>query len=1064
MKTLAALAIVAVSLQSLAAPPPTLAPEKASRVLSARNLGLAELEEGKHADARKTFEKLAALVPEEPLPLANAAIAALRGHDLATAEAFLVRARKLSPESGGLLAVQAAVEEARNRPEEARALLGRAAAADPTDLESRWRLARSVESLPQLTPAQKETRKKALAEIVSRSSSNLPARLKLILAELESGTSPAVSRLLEETGALLTTADPKPRQYFEEAKSALAKGDAKTAGLKVRVLENLLRSSAAYQQSLQELFTNVTGIPLERFSPALESALSPRPGAAIPVTFREGGKAEDPAVTLRRVDLSNSGKPDLFAIPAPHSRAVFLDFDLDGDLDVYLHAAPAPDKLLRNNLDGSFSDVTTTTGDPAFRSTDCKGADFDRDGDLDLVCVTSQGALALRSNKRQGRFLDVKLVPSGVTCVDAADLNADGFPDLLAGGGDGARVLIGKGRDSFEPEAPSALSKLPSGFSTEAVLLADLDNDGFPDAILSGAGGLAAFRRDGSGFTNWPVLKNASAADRLLAADADGDGDLDLVVSRKGQVSVLTNDGGNANGWVTVVLEGLQSGSGKVNKAGVGSLVEVKAGDLYVARTVGIQPLLIGIGARTKADVVRTLFTNGVPQNQLDVRGRTTVKEVQQLKGSCPFVYAFNGKTEEWSFVSDALGRAPLGLLYDGVHLAGADTREWLYIDRSQLQPDPAGRLVIDYTEELWEVTYLDEATLMAVDHPEGTMVVPNERMTIEPLERKLFTVAHGRPPRSATSVVDRVATDVLDALRFPDKVHVSPGPETHYQGVRREHSLVLDLGPVTATDRVVLFLSGWIFYTDTSINVALSQRGDIPHFPPLLEIPDGKGGWKAAMPSFGFPAGKSKTMPVDLTGLLDPADPRVRIRTTMAVFWDRIFVTVNDPPVAVVTHSLKPARAELSLRGFSRMRRETADGPEVFVHDDVEPFPKWQDVPGMLTRLGGVTELLERTDDRYVVFQGGDSIRIEYDASGLPPLRPGWRRDWILVSDGWDKDFDKNTVTGQTVEPWPFHAMSAYPYPETERHPDAAFLREWMTRPAGPEAFWNSVKNGKRP
>ena len=84
----------------------------------------------------------------------------------------------------------------------------------------------------------------------------------------------------------------------------------------------------------------------------------------------------------------------------------------------------------------------------------------------------------------------------------------------------------------------------------------------------------------------------------------------------------------------------------------------------------------------------------------------------------------------------------------------------------------------------------------------------------------------------------------------------------------------------------------------------------------------------------------------------------------------------------------------------------------------------------GRVTRLGDVTELLAKTDDRWVAFKGGDAIRIAYDASKLPPLAPGWRRDWILVSDGWDKDFDKNTVTGQSYEPWPFHAMSAYPYP----------------------------------
>ena len=147
-----------------------------------------------------------------------------------------------------------------------------------------------------------------------------------------------------------------------------------------------------------------------------------------------------------------------------------------------------------------------------------------------------------------------------------------------------------------------------------------------------------------------------------------------------------------------------------------------------------------------------------------------------------------------------------------------------------------------------------------------------------------------------------------------------------------------------------------------------------------------------------------------------------------------------------------------ISVRGFSRRYRETPDGPELFDHDAVSTVPAWEDVPGLLTRLGDVTPLLTATDDRYVVFQGGDAIRIVYDASRLPPLPSGWRRDWVLVSDGWDKDFDKNTVTGESVEPWPFHAMSAYPYPETERHPDPAFLREYQTRRTGPEAFRRAI------
>jgi hypothetical protein len=1034
-------------------------------------VGLAQLEEDKPKEARATFARLAELVPGEALPLANGAVAALREKDLPGAEALLGKALALA-DRADLHAIRAVLENERNRPAAVRAALEKAAALDPRDLESRWRFARSVETDPSSSPVEKAARRTRLAEIVARSPSNLPARLKLLVLHGEAGDAAALSKGIAELDPLVSDGDARARQFLGEARALLGGGDVKGATVKVRVLENVLRVTPRYQQSLAEVFTQVVGLPVQSFSSKVEEGLRVGAGASIPVSFRSPVPSEENVERLlRKVDLQNSGTATAYQVAAPYAHAVFFDFDLDGDLDVYLFGGNKPDQLLRNNLDGTFTDVTAKTGDAKFASKKVVVSDVDRDGDPDLVAIDAKGDLVLRLNLRQGVFRTVPLHVSGAMDVAVEDVNADGFPDIVVATSHGLRLLIGRGDGSFlegtGQEFAGGAGGAASVAAVRAVVLADFDNDGFPDVVAASSDGLHAFRNLGSGrFAEWPIFfspsKKSSSSfssdmknvDALLALDVDKDGDLDLMVSAGGKTSVLVNEGGNANGWLDVVLEGLPTGSGKVNRQGVGSLVEVKAGNLYVARLAGLLPTHVGLGARTKADVVRATWTNGVPQNLFDQKAKSVVKEVQQLKGSCPFVYALNGETGVWNFISDALGRSPIGLLYDGVHLAGWDAREWLFIDGAALRADAAGRLQIDYTEELWEVAFLDEATLMAVDHPEGTGVVPNERTIPGVTEKKLFTVARPRPVRAAFSDASGRSEDVTARLARLDQVYVGPGPETFYQGVRKEHSLVLDLGDVTARDRVVLYLSGWIFYTDTSINVSLSQRKDLAHFPPVLEVPDGAGGWKVAMESFGFPAGKTKTMPVDLTGLVDPKDPRVRIRTTMAIFWDEAFVTVNDPAVEVVTTLLSPASAVLSERGFPRGYRETPDGPEVFDHGDVSTAPRWEDVPGRVTRLGDVTELLAKTDDRWVAFKGGDAIRITYDASKLPPLAAGWRRDYILVSDGWDKDFDKNTVTGQSYEPWPFHAMSAYPYPETERHPDPRFLEETLTRVVGPERF----------
>ena len=1034
-------------------------------------MGLAQLEEDRPKEARATFARLAELVPSEPLPLANGAVAALREKDLSGAEALVAKALALG-ERADLFAIRAALENERNRPAAVRAALAKAAALEPRDLESRWRFARSVETDASSSPSEKAVRKAFLAEIAARSPSNLPARLKLLVLEGEAGDAHALSKGLAELDPLVSDGDARARQFLSEARALAGSGDVKGASVKVRVLENVLRVTPRYQQSLAEVFTPVAGLPIQGFSSKVEEGLRAGAGAAIPIVLRAPVPSEENVERLlRKVDLANSGAPALYSIPTPFTRAAFLDFDSDGDLDVYLHGGGRPDQLLRNNLDGTFTDVTAATGDAKFTSKKAVVSDVDRDGDPDLVTIDARGELVLRLNQRQGVFKSVPLHVSGATDIAVEDVNGDGIPDIVVATSHGLRLLIGKGDGDFLEGAGSGLDTAGASAAARAVVLADFDNDGFPDVIAAFSDGLRAFRNLGGGkFAEWPLFSSPSkqsssflsfsspSIDSLLALDVDKDGDLDLLVSAGGKTSVLINDGGNANGWLDVVLEGLPTGSGKVNKQGVGSLVEVKAGNLYVARTVGLLPTHVGLGPRTKADVVRATWTNGVPQNVFDQKAKSVVKEVQQLKGSCPFVYARNGETGVWSFVSDALGRSPIGLLYDGVHLAGWDAREWLLVDGDALRPDAAARLEIDYTEELWEVAFLDEATLMAVDHPEGTRVVPNERTIPGVTEKKVFTVAHPRPVRAAFSDASGRAEDVTDRLARRDQVYVGPGPETFYQGVRKEHSLVLDLGDVKAGDRVVLFLSGWIFYTDTSINVSLSQRKDLAHFPPVLEVPDGAGGWKVATESFGFPSGKSKTMPVDLTGLFNPADPRVRIRTTMAIFWDEAFVTVNDPAVDVVTTTLSPASAVLSERGFRRGYRETPDGPEVFDHGDVSTRPRWEDIPGRVTRLGDVTEFLSKADDRWVAFKGGDAIRIAYDASNLPPLASGWRRDWILVSDGWDKDFDKNTVTGQSYGPWPFHAMAAYPYPASEHHPDPRFLEETLTRVVGPERFRKSL------
>ncbi len=94
---------------------------------------------------------------------------------------------------------------------------------------------------------------------------------------------------------------------------------------------------------------------------------------------------------------------------------------------------------------------------------------------------------------------------------------------------------------------------------------------------------------------------------------------------------------------------------------------------------------------------------------------------------------------------------------------------------------------------------------------------------------------------------------------------------------------------------------------------------------------------------------------------------------------------------------------------------------------------------------------LLLESDDMYVIVNAGDQVTVEFDAAEAPELPDGWTRTFLIYTDGWIKDGDLNTATGQTVEPLPFHSQSRYPYGADELYPTdeehQRYLRTYNTR-----------------
>ena len=222
----------------------------------------------------------------------------------------------------------------------------------------------------------------------------------------------------------------------------------------------------------------------------------------------------------------------------------------------------------------------------------------------------------------------------------------------------------------------------------------------------------------------------------------------------------------------------------------------------------------------------------------------------------------------------------------------------------------------------------------------------------------------------------------------------------------------------------------------------------------PYLQVKDAAGNWKTVVDDMGMPSGKPKPMAVDLTGKFLSASREIRIVTSLCVYWDEIFLVENNAPPTVHLTTLPIVSADLHFRGFSKVTiHPQRKQPEQFDYQTVSQTTMWNPTPGNYTRYGDVAPLLQQVDDRLVVMGSGDEIRLRYGASGLPPLPAGWKRDFLLLVDGWAKDADANTAYSQSVLPLPFHGMSSYPYPASQHYPDDAahqeYQREYNTRPA---------------
>jgi tetratricopeptide (TPR) repeat protein len=740
-------------------------------------------------------------------------------------------------------------------------------------------------------------------------------------------------------------------------------------------------------------------------------------------------------------------------------------------------------------------------------------SDLDQDHDLDLFILADGQPATMVLNDRVLRFHRLALPDKLVAKASwngalVFDVNRDGRSDLLLVGPGQAPLLL-VNEPGEHPKGPErwfkkGVLKSPPLLQAQAV---DLDLDGWTDIV-----GLSEKKR--------PVLLHNQggrlvAAPEALGSDRDWPKDVvalavadftarklpDVMVWSESQGLQLRENQGNGNRGLHLLLSGQRRQESTANRIlrcnadGIGVKVVAQAGDVWTGlenttMSAGLgqsrQPLLLGLGRYTEADVVRLYWPDNTLQAELNLPTQEIVLVAQKDRrtGSCPILFTWNG--ERYTFVTDFLGAGSLGESQAGGGYRTPRPEESVKIEAHQLKPRN-GEYVLKIAEPMDEATYLDRLELVVLDHPAGVAVYPDERFTDArtPPSQQLLAFTRERRifPRKA---VDHRGRDVTRTLRRWDRDTVNHFAQRSWMGLAEEHWVELDFGNqlehFRRGDRLFLCLAGWTDYPYPESIWAAEQAG-VAVLPPVLERlrEDGNGKeWEPVVTAdgkpidAGFPAGLPRLMTLEVTCLVGkhsraPLCGRhcvLRLRTNMEVYWDQAFVA---PLLATVTPAsqkayngkqpahatcLQVSRADLAARGL--MQEFSPDGrqPTLYDYDRVERVPVSR-LSGRMTRYGDVTKLLRETDDCFVIFGPGDVLTVRFDARSLPRLPDGWVRSFVLRTWGYCKDSAPFTATGDTVEPLPFRKMSTYPYGPREHYPRSdkhnAYRREYNTRLVGP-------------
>ena len=656
---------------------------------------------------------------------------------------------------------------------------------------------------------------------------------------------------------------------------------------------------------------------------------------------------------------------------------------------------------------------------------------------------------------------------SAVIALAVSDIDADGTFDILTLNDDHSvhQLKYIQGKDSWESvtliEAGQAKMNSPTARAT--MYSADMDNNGSLDIVISTVNETNIWLSDSE--LNFRRLEDSNLPGGVTSVfDINGNERLDLLgIDSNGQSFQKINNG--TQNYKSRLIRARASGpegDQRINSFGIGGEMEIRSGLLYQKQLIRSPIVNFGLGTFEEADMLRIIWPNGSVQAEFAELGMgSTIFNEQILKGSCPWLFTDGGNGPE--FITDILWRSPLGLRINAQETAGViQTLDRVRIPGDKLQPKN-GIYDVRVTAELWETHFFDHISLVAVDHPSDTDIFVDERFVFPApdLSTKAMT-----KPEPVTKVLDQTGKDWTQTVSEKDESYMMPFEKTSYQGIVEDHFIEIELGnDVPHDEDLTLVLSGWLRPTDSSINLAVSQGNRQAPHGLRVEVSDGNGSWTVLHENYGVPAGKTKSILLDLENAFKNSDNRrIRLHTTSEIYWNSIQWASSVPVDQITETELQPSKMDLRYRGYSEWVREDSVSPMLPVYEEISSsHQRWRDLIGYHTRFGDVSELLADIDDRYVIMNAGDEMLLEFEYPGEPA--PGYTRSFVLVSDGWVKDGDYNTEASKTVTPLPFHGQTDYEYGNNmDLMEDPVYIRhkeDWVkyhTRFVTPEPFRSAL------